>query len=272
MPVTVDYHMHTHHSFDSQAPMEAMIESALQKGLTEICFTEHIDYDYPEIHGGPEAFSLDTDAYYREYLRMKERYEGRITLRFGLEAGMQTSCADRNHALCAAHPFDFIIGSIHLLDGMDLYYPDIYRDCPEEEVLRRVFEATLENIRLFPDFHVLGHLDYVTRYLPSGNSHYDYARYADVIDEIFLTLIRGGKGLDVNAKPLYSGKDEPNPHPAALRRFYELGGRIITFGSDAHRPEDIASHFADTARIALDAGFTEYCTFEAGNPRFHPLG
>ena len=136
----------------------------------------------------------------------------------------------------------------------------------EKEVIKRYFESTLENIQAFNDFDCLGHLDYIVRYAPSGAPYYSYNMYKEIIDEILVTLVKNGKGLDLNTKALFRGSKEPNPPADVLRRFHELGGRIITFGADAHTPEGIAGSFDKACEIAMNCGFTEYYTFDKRVP------
>ena len=143
---------------------------------------------------------------------------------------------------------------------------------PPENIYKRTFEQTLDNIKLFTDFDVLGHLDYVSRYAPKGDTTYSYERFADQIDEILLYLIKNDKGLDFNSKLL--GNDIsllPNPVPEVLKRYKELGGRIITIGSDAHTPGKVACGFEKMCKIAKSCGFDEYYTYKKRIPTPHAL-
>ncbi len=268
-----DYHMHSHNSGDSRAPMGDMVRACIEKGLPEICFTEHMDMDYPLLPDLPkDPFILDITSYKEELLKYKEKYKDKITVKYGIEIGMQPQIADDNMKLVADNDFDFVIASMHLLNKRDPFYSDFWDADTVENIFRDYFSSTLENIKLFTDFNVLGHLDYIARYVPEGDTTYSYERFKDLIDEILVYLVKNDKGLDVNSKVLgYSDTLDPNPCPAALKRFYELGGRIITFGSDAHRPEAVGCGFEKIRQIALDAGFTEYYTFDRRVPTAHRL-
>ena len=273
MPIISDYHMHSHHSGDSEAPMEVMIESAIAKELSEICFTEHVDLDFPNLpEVPPGTFDLDVKTYKEELMRLKDVYKDRIAIRFGVEVGMQSQVAKENLALVKSVDFDFVIASQHLVDKRDPFYPSFWEPDTVENIFNKFFDVTLQNIKDFTDFDVLGHLDYISRYVPKGDTTYSYERFADRIDPILEWLAAHDKGLDVNSKALSYGEDYmPNPCPEALKRFKELGGRIITFGSDAHNPEKVAVKFDRIREIALDAGFTEYYTFEKRIPTAHKL-
>ncbi|WP_029230693.1 histidinol-phosphatase HisJ family protein [Butyrivibrio sp. VCB2006] len=258
-----DYHLHTHNSGDSEAPMKDMVESAISKGLTEMCFTEHMDLDFPITEQVPEGlFTLDIPPYEKDLFSYREEYKDRIAIKYGIELGLQPQILADNKAIIQNHGFDFVIGSVHLLDHKDPYYYSNYWSAQDEDsVIRRYFESTLENIKLFSDFDVLGHLDYIVRYTPSKGADYSYFKYKDIIDEILSLLIEMKKGLDLNTKALVSGNENPNPGIDILKRYHELGGRIITFGSDAHVPDGVAGCFDKAKDIALKCGFDSYYTF-----------
>lgn len=271
--IIADYHMHSSNSTDSNTPMENMIVSSIKKGLEEICFTEHMDMDFPGIPTlPPNPFLLDVEKYKKEFLLYKKQYEEMITLKFGIEVGMQPQVADKNLELVRSHDFDFVIASEHLVDRMDPYYPEFWESQPSVKAgILRYFEQTLENIQFFSDFDVLGHLDYIARYVPKGDSTYSYDIFKEVIDEILLFIVKNEKGLDLNSKALSNDAPMSNPCPEALKRYKEMGGRIITFGADAHTPEGVALCFDKIERIALEAGFSEYYTFDGRRPIPHKL-
>ena len=273
MPIIADYHMHSDHSADSEAPMEEMVQSSIDKDLKEICFTEHHDLDYPEYPDVTrDTFTLDIPSYKKELFSLREKYKDRIVIRFGIEVGMQAHLSKRNLADVQSEAFDFVIASQHLVGRRDPFYPGFWEPDTVENIFLQFFDETYGNMTDFHDFDVLGHLDYIARYVPEGDTTYSYERFSEKIDRILLWLIENGKGLDVNSKVLsLDEKLPPNPHPDVLRRFKELGGSIITFGSDAHSPAKVAGHFEKLAQIARDCGFSEYYTFEARKPIPHRL-
>ncbi|MCR5094508.1 MAG: histidinol-phosphatase HisJ family protein [Lachnospiraceae bacterium] len=273
MGILADQHVHSHHSGDSRERMEAVAGQAIERGLTSLCFTEHEDYDYPAVDDPritAQTFLLDLEAYRQEYLRIRDQFSDRITLHFGVELGLQplASVISENCRFVQNAPFDLVIASTHVAGRRDPYYPSFYEGRTEEEALREIFAETLENIRLFEDFDVVGHLDYPIRYLPSGRQRIDLSASRELLDEIFRLLIRREQGLDLNTEQIRRGYDEMNPSRELLARYHELGGRIITFGSDAHQAERVAGFFDRAERIAREAGFTEYCVYENRKPAF----
>ena len=272
MILPADYHLHTHNSGDSEAPIEDMIKSAINRGLEEICFTDHMDMDYPITEDTPkDYFLLDTPPYKKELYKYKEMYKDKISVKFGVEVGMQEHIAKENTDYVRSESFDFVIASMHLIDGQDPYYPEFWEGRDSKDVFRHYFELTLENLRLFDDYSVLGHLDYIARYAPKDKTPYSYQDYSDIIDAILIHLINNDKGLDFNTSRLFRDGAPTNPHPEVLKRYKELGGRIITFGSDAHNPAGIAGAFEKASIMAKKCGFDEYCTFEDREPTFNKL-
>ncbi len=264
MMIPADTHIHSSFSADSSAPMEAMAAQAMALGLKTICFTEHLDLDYPESFdddGTPLLFQVDLPAYFKSVRSLQERFAGKLEILFGLEMGMQAHLADAYAAAAAAWPFDFLIASQHLVNGLDPYETAFWEGKNEEEVYRRYFEELLLNLRQMKDFDTAAHLDYIVRYGPTQNRHYRYAAYADLIDPILHFLINHDKCLEVNTAGLKYGLGETHPACEVLRRYHELGGRLVTIGSDAHAPQHIAYGYSQAAALLQSTGFSYICLY-----------
>lgn len=269
MSITADFHLHSSYSGDCGIPMEEMILSGIAKGLTTMCFTEHNDFDYPEEEGEPaDRFILQPDPYLYDIIRYREKYEDRIRILFGVELGLQPEVMRQNAVLAKSYDFDFIIGSSHICHGKDPYYPSFFEGRSEEEAYYEYFSSIAENIRKFSNFDVYGHLDYVVRYGPNKDADYTYEKYRDVLDNILNLLIEKGKGIEINTGGVRSGLKELHPCTALLKRYRELGGEIITIGSDAHTPDRIAEHFERAENVLKDCGFKYYTVFEKRSPEF----
>ena len=262
-----DCHMHSSFSADSDTSMEDMIREAICRGLTGICFTEHLDPDYPPTPDN-EIFELDLDGYRKTLFRLREKYQKELQIHFGIELGLQPHLHDYFHELLATMPFDFVIGSSHVVHGYDPYYKEYFKGREESACYREYFESILENIESYHDFDVYGHLDYVVRYGPTSNENYDWREYQDVIDEILRKLISLGKGIELNTGGFKYGLGHPNPTEEIIRRYRELGGEIITIGADAHKPEHVAFDFAKVPSILKDAGFDYFTVFRERKPEF----
>lgn len=259
--ITADQHVHTSFSSDSEELAENAVKAAIAKGLSTLCITEHMDMDYPT-----GEFMLDDEAYHTEYLRLKELYSDRIELLFGVELGLMDYLAPRLYEFAKSQPFDFIIGSSHLVDGVDPYYPEYFGTYGDQNGILRYFESILANITAFDDFDVYGHLDYVVRY--SNAKTYRPADYTELLDEILKKLISMGKGIELNTAGLKYGLGWAHPHPELLKHYRELGGEIITVGSDGHKGEHIAYDFDKASDILKAAGFEYYAVFRQRKPEF----
>lgn len=272
MPIYSDCHLHTHHSGDSDTPMEDMIRKGISLGLTTMCFTEHNDFGFPEYPDLPaDAFLLNVDSYLYELLALREQYAGQVKLLFGLELGLQPEVFRENAILARSYEFDFIIGSSHLVNGKDPYYPDCFESRTDEEVYRAYFEEELANVKKFSNFDVYGHLDYVVRYGASKDNEYSYDKYKDILDKILTTLLEKEKGLELNTGGIKSGMKDFHPCMDVLKRYRELGGEIITVGSDAHDPSHIADHFDRAYDVLKECGFKYYTVFEKRVPEYVKL-
>ncbi len=263
--ILTDFHVHSSFSSDSEAPMEDMIKAAIEKGLGCICFTEHQDFHYPP--GGSCDFQLDAEAYWERVTQLKEQYKRQITVLRGIELGLSEGMEEEGAKLLASYPFDFVIGSMHVMDGKDPYYPSFWEGAPREEILRRWYVQMAENIRRFPDFDALGHLDYVSRYMPGGPKEYRGELFEEEIEEILMLLIEKKKALEINTNAYRYGSIDPHPQRWVIERYQALGGIIFTVGSDAHVPERVAQEFPRTEQLLTELGIRESSLY-VGRERF----
>lgn len=269
MPILSDCHLHSHHSGDSKAPMEEMILRGIELGLRTMCFTEHNDFGYPAAPGEPtDLFELNADSYLYELLSLKEKYAGQIKILFGVELGLQPRVFRENAVFARSHEYDFIIGSSHICNGSDPYYPSFFEGRDDEAAYREYFESELENIRKFSNFDVYGHLDYVVRYGAGRDDGYGYEPYRDIFDDILRALLEKEKGIELNTGALGAGMKDFHPCMGVLKRYRELGGEIITVGSDAHGPGRVGADFDRAAETLRECGFKYYTVFEKRLPEY----
>ena len=272
-----DYHLHSDFSGDSETPMEDMVRHGISLGLERICFTDHIDYDYPICPDGT-LFEFDADKYLTEIARLQKKYEGKIKIRKGLELGLKTSAIPKLNRLLDGRQFDFIIGSSHIVFDRDPYYPDYWENITVREGLMKYFGSILDNIKNFSDFDTYGHIDYIVRYIPDVKNKkaplsdfYSYAKYADILDAVLTAIIAAGKAIEVNTAGFKYGLGHPNPHEDVIKRYFELGGSFVTIGSDGHIPAHMAYDFEKARHLLLSLGVKEYAVFENRQPIMLPL-
>ncbi len=272
MAITADFHLHSNFSTDSHTPMEEMILKGIELGLTHMCFTEHMDLHFPITEDTPSgSFIVNTDSYLYDLITYREKYKDKIKLLFGIELGLQSQYRMDISKYAKSYDFDFIIGSSHLCHGKDPYYPAFYEGRSEEEAYREYFGSILDNLKAFHNFDVYGHLDYVVRYGPNKDKNYTYEKYKDILDAILSTLLEKEKGLEINTGGIRKGLRELHPLTAVIKRYRELGGEIITVGSDAHVPGRISEGFDRAAEILTACGFRYYTVFENRIPEFKKL-
>ena len=257
-----DYHNQSRVSFDGHDTGEALARAALDAGLEEICFTDHIDYD-PMGTMGNMAF--DTEQYNAEYDQLS--LPG-LKIRRGMEFGMTRDNVSQFRKELNRRHFDFVLGSIHFVDGLDVYMPPFWEGKTVFEAERRCLEETLACVKVHTDYDVLAHLTYIGK-SPSNPVHrpVPYEDHREIIDEILKTLAQNGKGLELNT----SGLDRCGgflPTADYFRRFRELGGEIVTVGSDAHRTDRVGQYSREACELLKDI-FGYVCTFEDRKPIFH---
>lgn len=263
-----DSHVHTQFSGDSDTPVRDQIDRAVALGMSEICITDHHDYDAPP---GDCDFTLDIDAYLSYMRQLQTEYQGRIRVNIGIELGLQCHLKEYLEQYIASHSFDFIVGSSHFIDGMDPYSPVCFTEKTEREVYERFFEITLKRIQEIECYDSLGHLDYVVRYGPDHNLRYSYAAYQDYLDPILKTLISKGKGLECNTGGYKYGLGHPHPNEDILTRYRELGGEILTVGSDGHVPKYVGFEFKRIQTLLKACGFDYYAIYRDRVPNFVAL-
>lgn len=271
-----DSHVHTTFSGDGKASPEEQLDRAVALGLPGLTFTDHTDYDFPPVSENkkfnPDYFKFDSSEYWAKLPVLKEANRERMKLLIGVELGMQLSSIDKNRAFLAENEYDFVIGSIHVVDRMDPYFGSYWeRFSSPEDGIRRYFTVMLENLEAFSDFDSLGHLDYIARYVKDPGFSYNCSDYLDLIKEILSFLIRHGKALELNTGGFRSPLGDSNPTEALVALYHDMGGRLITVGSDAHYTKHLGLCFDRAERILKSSGFKEYMVFKGRDPVTLPL-
>lgn len=273
-----DYHLHTRFSDDSAYPMGQVVQDALALGLEELCFTDHVDYgiktdwDAP----GPMAWregaplaNVDYPRYFARIRQLQEQWQGKITLRAGLELGVQRHTIPLYEALVKRYPLDFGILSIHQVEDREFWNQEFQQGKSQEEYNRRYYEELLQVVEQYKEYSVVGHLDLIVRYDRAGV--YPPENLRPLVEAILKQVIRDGKGIEVNTSSCRYGLRDTTPSQTILQWYRALGGRIVTIGSDSHRPGELGAGIAQSQAMLRELGFTEFCTFQNRKPIFHPL-
>lgn len=259
-----DYHMHCYFSADSKTPMQDMIEQSITLGLKEICFTDHVDYD---IIGNPNV-KIDYDKYFEELNDSAIKYKDKISIKKGLEIGLQTHLLERYSKEIREDDFDFIIASIHTIDRNELYTRDYHKGKTLHEAYEGYYKVLLDIVNSYTDYSVLGHLDLIKRYDPTI---LEDKLFIDYIESILRKVIENGKGIELNTSSFRYNLPDLMPSTNILKLYKNLGGEIITVGSDSHTPDQIATKFDYVHEILKDLGYKYTCRFDNMKPEFIKL-
>lgn len=271
--IATDLHVHSYFSSDSSEQPERIIETAICRGFSSICFTDHHDIDFPVSEEEPDMnFQLDFEAYFQKLNLLKTQYRHAIEVRVGVEMGLCPEIDDKVTNLVAQYPFDFVIGSSHLtsLKNGDPYHPDYYEGKTNIQAYREYFISETENVKLTKAFDVYGHLDYAVRYCPDPAFTYRFHDYYDIFETLFRLLIENGKGIEINTAGILK-MGMAHPHIEALKLYKKMGGEMITVGSDAHVRENIGYGFETAEELMKECGFRYYTTFKDRQPDFVKL-
>ncbi|HHV39036.1 MAG TPA: histidinol-phosphatase HisJ family protein [Tepidimicrobium sp.] len=247
-----DFHIHSDFSVDCKYLMEEMVQSAVEKGIKSICFTDHIDYD---LSGDGINFEFRPVDYFKKINQMKYKYMGQIEILSGVEIGMQPHLVQRYNGLIDNHPFDFVIMSIHSIDKKDIYIDQFTRGKKPMEALNIYYDYLYNCLEKFDNYDVVGHIDYIDRYFEDFSLIPDFKEYSSNIENILKIIIEKGKGLEVNTAGMRYKLGYYNPKAEILKLYKELGGEIVTIGSDAHNPEHIGYHYREAEKMLRDLGF-----------------
>lgn len=272
-----DYHVHCEYSDDSVYLMEDVVKDAIKKGIDEICFTDHVDYGIKDDwDSGKEIMSRDGEPFanvdypkYEKQIRYLQDKYNDITIKMGLEFGMQVHTIPQFQKLYNRYPFDFIILSCHQVNDQEFWTQEFQKGKTQQEYNERYYQEIYDVIRQYKDYSVLGHLDLIVRY--DENGVYPFEKVKPMIEKILRQVIQDGKGIEVNTSYHRYGIKDMTPSRDILKLYKELGGTIITIGSDSHKKEHLGAYIQEAKNELIALGFEKYCTFEKMKPIYHQL-
>jgi len=263
-----DCHVHSNFSFDSNLAPQDACEKAIKLGFEGIAFVDHLDFDFP----GYDDIIIDFNKYSSFMEALKKRYKGRLEIIKGIEVGIQPHVIESSSAIVEKHDFDFAIGSIHILDGLDPYRDPYYCGKSKIEAYEGYLKEILFMIENYDNFDVSAHFDYIVRCADYTDNSMKYCEHSDLFDAIFRLLISKGKGFEVNTgsfrKRTNNNSSTPEYDIEILKRYRELGGEIICLGSDAHSIEFIGYGFDYFKEMVKSAGFKYLTRFKKRKPVF----
>lgn len=257
-----DYHLHSTNSPDSRMTVDEVCQQAIKVGLKEIAFTDHLDYDCP----GEVEFVIDYLRYTREIEDVRKKYHGVLNIVMGLEVGLQPHVMKENEQFVSEHKLDFVIASVHNIDGLGLYNGHFFQEKSRKESYRSYLETLYNMLKSFSHFNVIGHLDAIRRYSGYKDRTMTLKEFPDELDAILHLLVQKGKGIEINSSGFKFGLDDTLPSLEIVKRYRELGGEIVTVGSDAHTVASVGNNLNVAFKVLKSAGFNHVCLFREGNP------
>ncbi len=268
--IFADYHMHTTFSPDGHNTPREMCLAALEKGLTEIAVTDHFEFFHKAVNADARYSKEIIGAGQKALDACRKEFSGRLTIRNGVEIGQPQVDPSRAAELLSALPFDYVIGSIHKLDDVDMGQMDY----PDEGISGRVHQNLSMMVELADryDFDCLGHVDLIKRYAAIRGKKIDLMDYRELLEPIFKRVIERGKGIEINTSGLRQPAKETLPSLEIVKFYRSLGGEILTVGSDAHCTKDVAADLDAAREVAKEAGFRYLASFEKRKPSFYAIG
>ena len=261
-----DYHMHSNFSNDSKTSMEDMVKQSILVGSKEICFTDHVDYDL--------EFDYDLGINYKKYFEeiefLASKYKDKISIKKGIELGLQPQIIDKCREDVHSNNFDFVICSTHAIDRIDLYSGPFFDNISQQQAYETYYENLYNIVKNFKDYSVLGHLDLIKRYGNYSNV-LDDKKFFDIIEAILKQAISDGKGIEINTSSYRYNIRDLTPSRYILNLYKDLGGEILTTGSDSHNPEQVAYKFDYIYPHLKELGFKYICAYDKMNPEFIKL-
>lgn len=261
-----DYHIHTSFSPDSEMEPEEAVRAARASGVTHLCFTEHMDLGHhmemynraPDFVGMEESVS-----------KLREKYP-EINIGKGIEVGYIPDTAEQTAKVLSEQSFDYVLLSTHCVEGLDCGVPESKRGQDKITAYKKYLETVYTSVtddRLTKYYDCVSHIGYIAKGLHYEDNTFPYEMFPELFDKILREIIKRGKGIEVNTSGIDRG-GHVLPHPSVIRRYRELGGRMITIGSDAHRSEKVGAYIKDAVTIIMDAGFEEITLYKNREPRF----
>lgn len=262
MKILSDSHSHSKFSHDGREKADGLIKRAEELGLEYYAITEHLDRDYKYCHSERFIPQLRLKAYYKAVEKLREKYaESSTYVAFGVEAGFCPEVVGWYSENLKKYDFDVIINSIHTMDGGDAYFGKIFDGKTQDEVYNRYLDLLIQSVKVPYDYDIVGHIGYITRYVSFPNFTLCQDKYKDKIDELLKEIIARGKTIEINTHIRHS-EMLYLPERPILERYFELGGRNVTFSSDAHLAESVGHRYELVSAMAKDIGFTHWTVYK----------
>lgn len=267
MDYLMDYHTHSTNSSDGKNSVMEICQSAVDKGIDEIAITDHFE----PIIGNEDCKFYKPNVYWADVLKAREKFKGRLRIKLGVELGQPHQFKETSELLINSFPYDYVLGSAHkLTSGIDVGEIDL-TDITLDELCEAYLKELYELVK-WGKFNCIGHLDLIKRY---STNHYktriSLISHHDMLEEVLKAAITRGKGIEINTSGLRQAPKETMPGIDVLKLYRELGGEVLTVGSDAHCANDIGKGVAEAIELAREAGFRYITLFNNRLPEWKKI-
>ena len=242
--------------------MEDVVKDAISLGMEDICFTDHVEYAMIS------PLAKGERNYSGEYQQVLAKYGDKLNLKLGAEFGVQTDNIDFFKDFYNKYSFDFVLLSCHTIDGLGLFDGGYLSGKTQKEYNEGYYNEILNVIKSFKNYSVLAHLDLIRRY---DKTYYGFEKTKDIVAEILTQAINDGKGIEVNTSCFRYHIPDLTPSVDILKLYKDLGGEIITIGSDSHAVSQFGFEIADVREQLAELGFEHFYTFDKMQPTKHSM-
>lgn len=268
--IKIDCHVHTIVSPDSNTQLKAICNSACEKDISSIIVTNHFEYYSGEKDGRRGADISFIENSLKEIEECKTEFEGKLEILFGMELGQAHQWIEGINKITKSYPFDYLIGSLHKVNGIDLKNWTYSKENLEKQSIKYL-DALYDMVKN-SEYDCVGHLDLIKRYAARHNEKIDLIKlYEGKITEILKVVIERGKGIEINTSGLRQEVKETMPSTQIIQLYKNLGGKIITIGSDSHNEKDVGEGFEESINILKKVGFKQIAIYRARKPYFYDI-
>lgn len=252
-----DTHTHSIHSFDGNHSCSDMCLGAIKNGGRGIIITDHCDIDGED---------FDCKKQFEDLTVTREKYKNKLLLLSGIELGQGIYRKEESLKILNQYNYDFVLGSIHNLENTEDFYFLDYSKFDINALLTDYFNA-LSQLARWNMTDSIAHLTYPLRYIVAREHiDVDISKYYDIIDEIFETIIKNNKALELNVSGLFMDMHDTLPNKSLIKRFHDMGGKYVTVGTDSHYHERVCIGIDRGYDILKECGYTHFTVFEKREP------
>lgn len=271
MEYLFDTHTHSDYSHDGIPALEELVKAAISKGLKYLAITDHCDKDCVALPGFEWVRQIDLVSRKAEMTALKQKYAGEIYIADSLEYGYAPEADALYLDVQNSYPTDYVINSVHIVEGIDVYFREYFDFRTKAEAYGAYLEAVLASVDAPYAYDAIGHLGYIARCSTYPDKKLYYNDFADLIDAILKAVINKGKSLEINTASKGT-KCDLFHDTTILKRYKQLGGELITFGSDAHEPSRLCADFEEAEAAVLSCGFRYAFVYSGHKPSAVKLG